>query len=358
MEIIVITDLYPISQDEKNTPRTIYEFVQGWKNMGHYVRVIKPNFLLNSFLRKKPFYKTGIYDDVENLNFWTPFWGDVRGKCKNLQNYLQNQADDTNFPLVIAHMPSGLIFANKLEIPFVAGVHVSDIEVLTNPLYSIYFKSEMEKAYKKAHKIACRSEVLRKKFLKLFPQYEEKTFVAFSGIKPEYIVKREWNPRGKIKIITCANLIKRKNTDKLILACNELENVELTVIGEGEELKKLQRISGKNIRFLGRLPNEKVLEQMRQGDIFVLPSENETFGMVYLEAMASGCITVGLENEGIAGIIKNGENGFLCRLDNIKQTLETIISSGNQNEILTNSYNTIQNYTQEKACLNYLENIT
>ena len=49
MKILVITDLYPIKEDEKFTPRTIESFVKGWKNLGHEVRVIKPNFLLNSF---------------------------------------------------------------------------------------------------------------------------------------------------------------------------------------------------------------------------------------------------------------------------------------------------------------------
>ena len=73
--------------------------------------------------------------------------------------------------------------------------------------------------------------------------------------------------------------------------------------------------------------------------------------MVYLEAMASGCITICSENEGVAGIIKDGQNGYFWK-DNI---IEQILASDNQNLILENSYKTIQNYTQQKACANYLE---
>lgn len=341
MKILVITDLYPIKDNEKFTPKTIKNFVDGWEELGHKVRVIKPNFLLNSFLRKKTFYKSDIYGNVENINYFLPFIGNIKNKIK------------TEFTpdIVIAHMPSGVIFANKLKLPFVAGVHVSDLEVLTNPIYSIYFKPELEKAYKNATKIACRSNVLKQKFLKLYPEYENKTFVCYSGIDFEP-KKRNWQPSGKIRVLTCANLIKRKNVDLVIKECENL-NIELRIIGEGKELNNLKKLSSKPV-FLGYLPHTKVLEEMKKADIFALPSVNETFGMVYLEAMASGCITVCRKDDGVSGIIKNGENGYFWE-DGI---IEKIINSKNQNKILENSYQTLKNYTSLGACKNYLLNIS
>lgn len=339
MKILVITDLYPVKTDEKFTPKTIYNFVKSWEKSGHEIKIIKPNFMLNSWLRGKPFYKSEIYGDVENINYFLPFLGDISNKIKT-----QFSPDIT-----IAHMPSGIIFANKLGRPFVAGVHVSDLEVLTNPIYSVYFKSELEKGYANALKIACRSEVLKKKFLKLYPEFEKKTFVAYSGIDKRIITKREW--QGGKRVLTCANLIKRKNIDKVIRACETLD-VELCIIGEGKELNNLKKLSSKP-KFLGYLSHEKVLEEMRKSDIFVLPSVNETFGMVYLEAMASGCITVCSENEGAAGIIQDGVSGYFWT-ENI---LEKIINSNNQNKILENAYRTILGYTDDKAGLNYLDNL-
>ena len=61
MKILFITDLYPIKDSEPTTPRTLYDFVKGWQALGHNVDVIKPNFILNSFLRKKPYYRQGKY---------------------------------------------------------------------------------------------------------------------------------------------------------------------------------------------------------------------------------------------------------------------------------------------------------
>lgn len=341
MRILVITDLYPIKEDEKYTPQTIQAFVKSWEDLGHEVRVIKPNFLLNSFLRKKPYYKSGMYGNIENINYFLPFLGDIKKRIKTLF------APD----VVIAHMPSGLIFANKLGVNFSASVHASDIEVLTNPIYKFYFKTELEKAYKNAKCIACRSYVLRDKFLKLYPEYESKTFVAPSGISENLIYKKEWENKEKIKVLTCGQFIKRKNIDKVIKACERFDNIELTVIGSGKQ--NLKKLSLKPI-FLGQISHEKVLEKMRESDIFILPSVNETFGMVYLEAMASGCITVCSKNDGIDGIIVDGKNGFLC--ESVDSVLEKILNSEDKNKILENTYKTICCYTQKEMAENYLNN--
>ena len=46
-----------------------------------------------------------------------------------------------------------------------------------------------------------------------------------------------------------------------------------------------------------------------------MSSKPEGFGIVYLEAMAAGCVTIGTEGQGIADIIEHGVNGFLVPAD-------------------------------------------
>lgn len=369
MKKLFITDLYPIKTNENNTPLTLHNFVIEWIKQGNEVFVIKPNFIFNSFLRKKPFYPDGLYNydgvKVFNVNYFTPFWF-------NFSKKIPKGIDLSVYDGIIAHMPSGIIFANKLakiiKKPLVCGVHVSDIEVLTNPIYNFYFKSQLQDAYKNAKKIACRSFVLQKKFNEIMPELASKTFVAASGI-PEEENKNSFEQfiqQSDLKVLTCANLIKRKNIDKLILAIKDLEGFSLTIIGDGKELMHLKNIVSKmenslkqKIKFLGRLSHEEVLKEMKNFDIFILPSVNETFGMVYLEAMASGCITVCTENDGIDGIIKDSENGFLCKPtpEGIKETLLRIKNFKNIDKIIENSITTVKEYSQENCAKNYLDNI-
>ena len=72
MKILFITDLYPIKKGENNSPKTLHNFVLEWMKAGHCVDVVKPNFLLNSFLRAKCFYPDGVYENegvkIFNLN--------------------------------------------------------------------------------------------------------------------------------------------------------------------------------------------------------------------------------------------------------------------------------------------------
>ncbi len=349
MKILFITDLYPVKDGEKTTPRTLLNFVEEWKASGHEVDVIKPNFILNSFLRKKPFYKEGNYDGVLNLNFWTPFWGKIKSPEKI-------------YDVAIAHMPSGILYADKLNLPFVAGIHSSDLTILTSPLYRFHFKKRMEKALQNAKAIACRSFVLKDKFLKLYPQFENKTFVAPSGID-DNIITGTFNILRKevpLKVLTCANYKKRKNIEKVLEAVYGLDGFELTVIGEGTDSVKLRKLNPGAV-FKGWQPHEKVLEQMRKCDIFILPSMGETFGMVYLEAMASGCVTICTKGDGIDGIIKNNENGFTVNPDKseIKNLLQHIknMDDDSLKLLLQNSFQTVNQYTRKACAENYLQQI-
>lgn len=368
MNILFITDLYPVKNSEKTTPRTLLNFVLEWEKAGHKVDVIKPNFILNSFLRSKPYYKTEKYENVLNINYWTPFWFNIKNKLFKANKFSEpvQQQNEKIYDIVIAHMPSGILFADKLGLPFVAGIHNSDIEVLTKPLYKFHFKKRLENALKNAKAIACRSFVLRDKLLKLYPEFEEKTFVAPSGIDEKYIIKTPATKESfqytnrPIKVLTCANFKKRKNIDKIIKACKGLKSFDLTVIGDGKERKNLEKLD-ENVKFTGRLSNEEVLVKMRESDIFILPSVGETFGMVYLEAMASGCIVVCTKGDGIDGIIKNNENGFLTlpNSENVKETLLNIKNMDTEtlNALCTNSFTTIKSYTSALCAERYLQQI-
>lgn len=79
-----------------------------------------------------------------------------------------------------------------------------------------------------------------------------------------------------------------------------------------------------NVSFTGNIPKEDIIKYYDSSDCFILISKDEVFGLVYLEAMSRGCITIAARNEGMEGVIKHGVNGFLCEAGNANELAEII----------------------------------
>lgn len=117
---------------------------------------------------------------------------------------------------------------------------------------------------------------------------------------------------GALRAQKCADAV----LEAFVALAGDYPDARLTIAGEGEERGALERRvreagMSERVRLTGRLPREQVLRLMAQSDVFAMPSRKEGFGIVYLEAMASGCVTIGSRGEGIDGVIRDGENGLL-----------------------------------------------
>ena len=131
-------------------------------------------------------------------------------------------------------------------------------------------------------------------------------------------------PRDPYALIQVGHLIESKHFDTTIRAFAALKpkypKLSLTIVGQGHLRDSLEMLCQElgvadSVEFTGQLPNGAVFARMSQSGAFVMASAPEGFGIVYLEAMAAGCITIGTEGQGIADIIESGENGFLVPVD-------------------------------------------
>ncbi len=134
-------------------------------------------------------------------------------------------------------------------------------------------------------------------------------------------------------MIQVGNLVPSKRNGVTLRAFAGLKKsfpeMTLKIVGSGVlrgELEELCRELGveDSVTFTGQLPNHKVFEEMCASTYFVMASKPEGFGIVYLEAMAAGCVAVGTEGQGIADLIRSGENGYLVPADDVDAIVKVI----------------------------------
>lgn len=203
-----------------------------------------------------------------------------------------------------------------------------------------------------------------------------KTGVCFSGIPEKYIsdihfrTKSEWKKNDIFKLIYVGRLIAYKKIDSVLKALKIAfpdGNYQFDIVGDGSERAELEKICRSNnmqnsVVFHGRISRDEVQTKLREADCFVMISENEVFGLVYLEAMANGCITVASKKGGVDGIIQNGVNGFLCEQGNEKELAQILLNINAMSyteiaEIRENAAKTVENYTDSKVADMYLKHI-
>ncbi|MEM3395967.1 MAG: glycosyltransferase [Thermoplasmata archaeon] len=133
-------------------------------------------------------------------------------------------------------------------------------------------------------------------------------------------------------VLFVGRLVYQKGVSFLIDACQYLpKDVMLLIVGDGpeiENLKKLAKIRNLEHRvlFLGRISHLELPSYFATCDVFVLPSVSrlEAFGLVIVEAMASGKPVVVSDIPGVNEVIEDGKEGLLCKPMNPEDLAEKI----------------------------------
>ena len=207
---------------------------------------------------------------------------------------------------------------------------------------------------------------------KKYLHFKDEPFIAASGVPDAFVEKYKEVPvrkyaESRLRIITAARLVEYKKIDSIISASAKAFSnhaFELTIAGDGPLKSQLESQTQKygmseDIHFIGRISRDGLQEQMRKSDVFVLISKRETFGLVYLEAMLQGCIVIASRFGGADGIIKDGENGFLCEEGNEEELARIFNRIRNmrcekKNEISKQAVATARKYTEQNVAENYL----
>lgn len=159
---------------------------------------------------------------------------------------------------------------------------------------------------------------------------EKKCYISFLAVDVEKYIQKPLG-QGKGKILCVGSLIERKGLDLLLNALAEVKTeFELYLAGGGDEKENLIKLAKElkiedQVHFLGQLSREELLKHYADSDLFVLPTREDCFALVILEAMCSKLpIVCSKYADGSYDLIEEGKNGFVEDPYNTKAFAEKI----------------------------------
>ena len=228
-----------------------------------------------------------------------------------------------------------ILATHGIDLPIVTTLHGTDITLLGKDKS---FKPVIEYAINMSDAVTVVSENLKEETLEHFNIKNEiqtiPNFIDMSLYQKKADEKLRNNLANDKKFIIThiSNFRKVKRVEDVIKVFNKVcqnKSVKLLMIGDGPErikAEQLCRVYGieNQVRFLGKL---RVIENILViSDIFILPSETESFGLVALEAMASRTVVISTNSGGLPEVNIDGKTGFLSDVGDIEKMANDTIS--------------------------------
>ena len=220
-----------------------------------------------------------------------------------------------------------MLKAEGKDIPLVTTLHGTDITLVgQHPTY----KHAVEFSINQSNTITSVSESLKADTLKFFNIKKDikviTNFIDNSEFDETDGCQRSQfaNPDEKI-LIHVSNLRPVKRVEEVLQIFKTVNNhvkSKLIIIGEGPDMEKINEFMEENpemidkIRLLGKVNDLYRILQL--SDVFLLPSEQESFGLAALEAMAAYTPVISSNAGGIPEVNIQGETGFLAEVGNVE----------------------------------------
>ncbi len=377
LKVLVVTNLYPT---ELNPTRGIFvtKRLESFSKFGLVYSVLSLSFrdalilgVLKKILRKETssplrelngvqyepiFIRRNLIDAIM-LRFFSDVG--IIDKCIDAYcNAITSVINVSSFDIIYAHgmyrIPAGevaCVLSERFKKPFIIALHGSDINICM-PKRKLKYVEILEKASKTVFVSKALLETA-----KSFGYSGSNAFVIPNGYDPKVfrpldkddvrkklgIYKKEYKYVGFV-----GNLTPIKRADKLPTIFHNIykkvSNTFFIVVGNGYLRKKIERETRNlEILFTGRISQQKVAEYMNAMDVMILPSRQEGFGSVALEAQACGTCVVGSDNGGIPEAIGFGDyivsegGDFEARLAD--KVVQILMSGYDRNELILRARN-------------------
>lgn len=234
-----------------------------------------------------------------------------------------------------AYLAKQILKTHGISIPVVTTLHGTDITLVgKDPSYEPVVTFSINQS----DGVTAVSEDLRKETYEYFDIQQEieviPNFIDLERFKKQRKdhFKFAICPNGEKLLVHTSNFRKVKRVEDVIQVFYNIRKqipAKLLLVGDGPERDRMERLcrtlgTCEDIRFLGKL--EAVEEVLSVADLFVMPSEKESFGLAALEAMACEVPVLSSNAGGIPELNLDGVTGFVCEVGDVEDMTEKALT--------------------------------
>ena len=296
----------------------------------------KVHFITYSQPTRFDFFNENLfYHEVEILSYplfqYPPYELALASKMVDVVKYEKLEMLHVHYAIPhasAAYIAKQILKKQHVEIPVITTLHGTDITLVgKDPSYEPVVTFSINES----DGITAVSESLKQDTYKMFNIEKEIEVIPnfidlerFKKQKKEHF-KTAICPNGEKLIVHTSNFRKVKRVDDVVKIFQNLRkvmSVKLLLVGDGPERTKLESMCREcgdcdDIRFLGKL--EAVEEVLSVADLFIMPSEKESFGLAALEAMACEVPVISSNTGGLPELNVHGFSGYMSDVGNVEE---------------------------------------
>lgn len=241
-----------------------------------------------------------------------------------------------------AYMAKQILKSQGINIPVVTTLHGTDITLVGK---DASYEPVVTFSINQSDGVTAVSEDLRKETylhfkitneIEVIPNFID--LAKFKKQKKDHF-KKAICPNGEMLVVHTSNFRKVKRIGDVVKIFNNIHKeipAKLLMIGDGPERDHAEQLCREfnithDVRFLGKL--EAVEEVLSVADLFLMPSEKESFGLAALEAMACEVPVISSDTGGIPELNINGETGFMSAVGDVESMTKNALTVLDKNNL-------------------------
>lgn len=251
----------------------------------------------------------------------------------------------------------------NFKIPYIVAVRNTDVNIFFKRIF--FLRRLGNKILLNATKVVFISNTYKEETIEKYildnikKAISDKSVVIPNGVGDfwlDNIAKSKDISKDKtLRLLYVGDVNENKNIETTIAACQLLiddgYDIDYTIVGKIKSEKYHDLINQhKFINYIPYTPKEALLKIYKSNDIFVMPSENETFGLVYVEAMSQGLPLIYTKGQGFDSYFEDGQIGYAVQFDSANDIFKSIKAiRSNYQELSTNAVRLVNRFNWDKV---------